>query len=338
MASYQGYDAVKKTTGVIDRSGEARFRVSGPDRVSWLQGLLTNDIAALTPGTGCYAAYLTPQGRMLADVRVLHRGETLLLDVPAGSRAAVFERLSTFIIMEDVTLDDITDTTGRIGLHGPRAFDILSACVTFGSDDDDAERVRTLGEHASVAAQFGGQPLLIAGSRDVGVFGYDVYLEGDAAARDALIDAFRAAGAVDISAEAWDTLRIEAGRPLFGVDMTTDTIPLEAGIEDRAISFTKGCYVGQEIIIRVMHRGHGRVARKLVGLEGDANIEAGAAIQSAAADREIGHVTSAAYSPALQRWIAMGYVHRDFIEPGTAVTIGASNAATVASLPFVSYE
>src|SRR5262245_4320507 len=114
-----GYDAVKKTTGIADRSGEARFRVTGPDRVTWLQGLLTNDIAALTPGTGCYAAYLTPQGRMLADVRVLNLGEEFLLDVPAVARAAVFERLTTFIIMEDVTLEDVTGTLARIGVHGP---------------------------------------------------------------------------------------------------------------------------------------------------------------------------------------------------------------------------
>jgi folate-binding protein YgfZ len=351
-----GYDAVKKTTGVIDRSGEARFRVAGPDRVSWLQGLLTNDIAALTPGTGCYAAYLTPQGRMLADVRVLHRGETLLLDVPAAQREAVFERLTTFIIMEDVTLEDVTDSIARVEVHGPRAFDTLSACVSFASDQvqgQDTERARTLEEHANVTAKFAAHDVVIAGSREAGAFGFDVYVPRSA--KDDLYAALRAAGAAEIDAEAWHTLRVEAGRPLFGVDMTTDTIPLEAGIEDRAISFTKGCYVGQEIIIRVMHRGHGRVARKLVGLQPEARgvapaaqtaptaptaaaIETGAPIQSAAADREIGHVTSAAYSPALDRWIAMGYVHRDFIEPGTSVTIGAAaphTIATIVALPFV---
>ena len=125
-----GYDAVKKTTGIADRSGEARCRVTGPDRVTWLQGLLTNDIAALTPGTGCYAAYLTPQGRMLADIRVLHRGDTLLLDVPAVSREAVFERLTTFIIMEDVVLDDVTNSLARIAVHGPQAFDVLRKVVS----------------------------------------------------------------------------------------------------------------------------------------------------------------------------------------------------------------
>jgi folate-binding protein YgfZ len=324
-----GYEAVTKTTGVADRSGEARFRVTGPDRVTWLQGLLTNDIAALTPGTGCYAAYLTPQGRMLADVRVLHRGEALILDVPPVSRAAVFERLSTFIIMEDVTLDDVTDTLARVSLHGPQAFDVLSACMSL------AGAARSLPEHASVAATFGDhQDLIVAGSRELGVLGFDIYLP--AGAKADLLAALRAAGASDIDADAWHTLRVEAGRPLFGVDMTTDTIPLEAGIEDRAISFTKGCYVGQEVIIRVMHRGHGRVARKLVKLTLDANGAAPTArvietdMPIVTGDREIGRVTSAAYSPSLDRWIALGYVHRDFAEPGTAVSLGTTDPHAIA--------
>jgi folate-binding protein YgfZ len=349
-----GYDAVKKTTGVADRSGEARFRVSGPDRVTWLQGLLTNDIAALEPGRGCYAAYLTPQGRMLADVRVLQLGDTLLLDVPAIARAAVFERLSTFIIMEDVVLDDFTDTLARVALHGPEAFEVLSACVSFTGDAAAAEQVRTLSsegrlaEHASVTATFRGQDMIVAGSREIGAVGFDLYLASSessvSGAKADLLAALVAAGASPIDAEAWHTLRVEAGRPLFGVDMTTDTIPLEAGIEDRAISFTKGCYVGQEIIIRVMHRGHGRVARKLVGLQATATataaaagapvIAAGAAIH--AGDREIGRVTSAAFSPVLDRWIGMGYVQRDFVEPGTGVALGETDprtAATVVALP-----
>jgi folate-binding protein YgfZ len=326
-----GYDAVKKTTGMADRSGDARFRVTGPDRVTWLQGLLTNDIAALTPGTGCYAAYLTPQGRMLADIRVLHRGDALLLDVPAVSRAAVFERLTTFIIMEDVVLDDVTDSLARVAVYGPQGFALLSTCVGL------AESASELPEHASVSARFGDHAVVVAGSRDLGSStpGYDIYL--DAAAKADLIAALQAAGATPIDDEAWQTLRLEAGRPLFGVDMTTDTIPLEAGIEDRAVSFTKGCYVGQEIIIRVMHRGHGRVARKLVGLQAE---KLSAATPIYAGDREIGRVTSAAYSPALDRWIGMGYVQRDFVEPGTIVAIGDAeprSSATVVTLPHLSH-
>ena len=151
-----------------------------------------------------------------------------------------------------------------------------------------------------------------------------------------MIAALTAAGVPALDSASAGALRIEAGVPLFHRDMDEETIPLEAGIESRAISFTKGCYVGQEVVIRVMHRGHGRVARKLVGLRidaarGDRIPDAGAAIRSG--DREIGHVTSAAFSPALKSPIALGYVHRDFVAPGTAVAVDDAKAEIV-KLPF----
>ena len=141
-------------------------------------------------------------------------------------------------------------------------------------------------------------------------------------------------GAVEIDPQTAEALRIEAGVPLFHRDMDEETIPLEAGIEGRAISFTKGCYVGQEVVIRVLHRGHGRVARKLVGIAitGPQAPPAGARIRSG--DREIGEVTSSAVSPALQHPIALGYVHRDFVEPGTTITVDGMDG-TVSALPFV---
>jgi hypothetical protein len=143
------------------------------------------------------------------------------------------------------------------------------------------------------------------------------------------------AGALAIDADVVEVCRVESGRPRFGLDMTDDTIPLEAGIEDRAISLTKGCYVGQEIVIRILHRGQGRVARRLVGLslESSAAVPArGTVIRSV--ERVVGAVTSAVQSPALGRVIALGYVHRDFTTPGTTLSVDGT-AATVASLPFV---
>jgi folate-binding protein YgfZ len=166
---------------------------------------------------------------------------------------------------------------------------------------------------------------------DAGEPGFDVYVER--AEAPAFMAAVTAAGVVRLDDETAETIRIEAGVPQFGRDMDEDTIPLEAGIEGRAISFTKGCYVGQEIIIRVMHRGHGRVARRLVGLvlSGDQSPASGARIR--AGDREIGAVTSGAWSPAFGRPIALGYVHRDFAEPGTPVSVDGA-AADVVELPF----
>lgn len=352
LQGYEGYDAVRKTSGVRDRSDEGRLRVTGPDRAAWLQGLLTNDIAAVKPGAGCYAAYLTPQGRMISDVRVLERGDFMLLDVPAAQKAYVLERLTTFIIMEDVAVDDVTESLARVAVHGPGAAALLESVVKV----DDGTALASLAEHASTVAQFGdhvappaiavhaghpAHPVVIAGSRELGdaVAGFDVYCP--APVKEDLLRALAAAGAEPIADAAWHALRIEAGRPLFGVDMTTDTIPLEAGIEDRAISFTKGCYVGQEIIIRVMHRGGGRVARKLVGLTPVATTAPGDTLlvetSLFAGEKSIGRITSAAWSPRFEQWIAMGYVQRDSAEPGTHVTIGSPAGgveAVVRVLPF----
>jgi folate-binding protein YgfZ len=339
MTPKPAYEAASTGAILVDRSAEGRLRVTGADRVSWLQGLVTNDVAALTPGRGCYAAYLTPQGRMVSDLRILAFEDSLLLDVPGSRRTAILERFDQFIITEDVAVDDETPVLARLGLHGPAAPRVLGralAEMTPGLTD----RLVELDEHAHLPGELGGQAVVVAGSRDIGRPGFDIY-----APSGALLDvaaALSAAGAVDVDADTWDTLRIEAGRPVFGVDMDTDTLPLEAGLEDRAISPTQGCYVGQEIIIRVLHRGGGRVARRLMGLvaedggppDADRAPEAGALLRIG--DREVGRVTSAAWSPRLGRLIAMGYVHRDSAEPGALVTIALDPPMTarVSRLPF----
>jgi folate-binding protein YgfZ len=171
-------------------------------------------------------------------------------------------------------------------------------------------------------------------SDETGVRGYDVMVAPEDAA--AVRSALAAAGAIAATGEDVEAVRVESGRPLFGADMDAETIPLEAGLDDRAISRTKGCYVGQEVIVRVLDRGHGRVARRLVGLTLDPSAGVpppGAAIRSAG--KEIGGVTSAVWSPSLARPIALGYVHRDFVEAGTAVLVQDADAV-VAALPFVS--
>jgi folate-binding protein YgfZ len=195
----------------------------------------------------------------------------------------------------------------------------------------DLEGLRVLDNHATA---WHGEPVTIVRRDDLGGLGFDLWIAASSAGD--LSRALVGAGAVTVDAEVVEACRVEAGRPVFGRDMTEDTIPLEAGIEDRAISQTKGCYVGQEVIIRVLHRGHGRVARRLVGLTCDPRSDVPAAGSPIASrDRAIGSVTSAVWSPSLERPIALGYVHRDFVEPGTAVTIGSGTAAVVTSLPFV---
>jgi len=337
MSSETGYDAVRRAAGLLDRTPRGRLLATGADRRSFLQGLLTNDIAILEPGSGCYAAYLTPQGRLIADMKVLELGDAILLDVDAGVAAALAAKLDQMIFSEAVQVRDVTATLAQTAVHGPGAADVVARAFEQGRNADEPppeiDRLRAMVEFENGRWDFGGAPAIVAATRDLGVPGFDIYIE--AAKGDALREALAAAGAVAVSPEAAHVLRVEAGRPLFGVDMDTDTIPLEAGLDDRAISFTKGCYVGQEVIIRVMHRGHGRVARKLVGLmlEGEAPPGAGAPIT--ANEKQVGEVTSAAQSPALGRPIALGYVARDLVEPGTVVQIDGRDAV-VTALPFVS--
>jgi folate-binding protein YgfZ len=318
-----GYTALVGRAGLVDRGGLGRILLTGADRRSYLQGLLTNDIEALTPGTGCYAAMLTAQGRMMTDMRVLELGDAVLLDVPAQVTAAIRDHLDQFVFSEDVQVEDVTAARAEIGLYGPGAMDLLD---TVGAEGNFPSRL-----FQSTRVRIVGAEAVVVRSDEIGIDGYDILL--DAADVEAVSAALVAAGAVRATEADAETVRIERGRPRFGVDMDTDTIPLEAGIEGRAISRSKGCYVGQEVIVRVQDRGQGRVAKRLVGLTFDAAAPvpaAGARLLSG--EREIGRVTSAAWSPAQGRPVALGYVHRDFAADGTQVAVDG-HAGVVVSRP-----
>jgi folate-binding protein YgfZ len=261
---------------------------------------------------------------MIADMRVLELGDAVLLEVSPHVTETVRAHLERFVFSEDVEVRDVTSDRAEIGIYGPGAGAIVSLVAKA-----DLDRSPLFG---STQTTFDGSPLLVVRSDEAGVDGYDLIV--DRAAAEALMRALIGAGGAPVDEEAAEAVRIEAGRPRFGQDMNEDTIPLEAGIEDRAISRTKGCYVGQEVIIRVLDRGHGRVARRLVGL----SLPPGAAVPApgahiASGEREIGRVTSAVFSPALGRPIALGYVHRDFVAPGTEVSI-EDTPSVVAAIPF----
>jgi folate-binding protein YgfZ len=276
---------------------------------------------------------------MIADMRVFELGGELLVELGGTLAQTVADRWSKFIFSEDVEVRNISQSTSEVGIYGPQAAAILSAALRSGGDATDVSPasdgpgLSKLPVYANAQRTLRGHSITVLASDEIGVMGFDVVVPAEI--RDELVDLLRQSGAVDVSSAAVQICRIEGGRPLFLTDMHEDTIPLEAGIEDRAISLTKGCYVGQEIIIRVLHRGQGRVAKKLVGFSlnpGTVLPSAGATVTAGA--REIGSVTSAAESLALGRPIAMGYVHRDFVEPGTLVEI-AGASASVAALPFV---
>jgi folate-binding protein YgfZ len=326
--SAAAYDAARHRAAFLDRSHRGRIVVSGADRASYLQGLLTNDIVALKAGQGCYAAYLTAQGRMIADLYVYELGDVMLLTMTGDVKDGVMAKLDQFIFSEDVQLGDVTQTFVQIAVLGPEAVATVASIVVGVGET----ALREMPEHANLRGAWAGGTAIATRITDAGEPGFDLYV--DRAQAGALQATLLAAGVVELDPATAEAVRVESGTPLFGRDMDTETIPLEAGIEARGISFSKGCYVGQEVIIRVLHRGHGRVARKLVGLtlDGDRIAEAGSPIHSA--EREIGRVTSSTASPALKRPIALGYVHRDFVEPGTTVTVG-DQRATVTALPFV---
>lgn len=312
MSLSEDYKVIHDGAAIGALSPRAALAVTGNDRASYLQGLLTNDIAALTAGTGCYAAWLTPQGRMLTDLHVLESGSMILLDVPAEAAAATLERLDKFIFSEDVAVASLADSAS-VWIHGPAAADVLGAVL------QDGPALSEWRDYQHAPVQLDGEPASVARIDHIGVPGFCIYVDSARAAQT--VASLQARGARVVDAAALEAARIEAGYPLYGVDMNETTIPLEAEIEQRAISFTKGCYVGQEIVIRVLHRGGGRVARKLVALRVDGEPPArGAALF--AGEKEIGHVTSAAQSPSLGS-IALGYVHRDFVAPGTAIEVAA---------------
>jgi folate-binding protein YgfZ len=320
--------AAREGAGVIDRTARGRIVVSGSDRRSYLQGLLTNDIEALTAGQGCYAAYLTPQGRMIADLWMYELGDVLMITLAGEVKAAVLAKFDQFIFSEDVQLGDVSDTFSQIAVVGPAAPTTVAAVMSGAGADE----LRAMPEHGNRRLEYDGSAASVTRITDTGEPGFDLYVERSRAA--ALQNALTAAGAVGVDAAIADALRIEGGIPLFHVDMDEETIPLEAGIESRAISFSKGCYVGQEVIIRVLHRGHGRVARKLVGLRIESSDVPSRGVGVRAGDREIGEVTSAAWSPGLAQPIALAYLHRDFVEPRTRVSI-EDRQAEVVPLPFV---
>jgi folate-binding protein YgfZ len=318
MFSAQGYDALRHGLACVRRSDRGVLRLAGADRATWLQGLITNDVLALPPGHRVYSAYLTPQGRMITDLWVVATGDALLLDVPAPLVSSLAARLDGLIFAEDVQVTDVSAEMTCVHLLGP---------------------VARVAAPPTPVLPGGG---VLAPDYQYGVPGLVAYGALDAVLADNRLDE-QFGSALEVDIDTLDAIRIEAGVPRFLVDMTEETIPLEAGIEERAISFTKGCYVGQEVIVRVTTRGGGRVARRLVGLRLDLPGGATAAPPAAktpihSGDRAIGFITSATWSPTLSAHIALGYVHRDFVEAGTAVQVTMAEGpvpALVAALPFV---
>ena len=333
------YRGLREGAGLVERSSRGLIAIGGPDRADYLQGQLTNDIVALEDGHGCYAVHLTPNGRMIADMDVLSVGDRVLLDVDGGVKDSLVSRFQELIFTEDVVVSDWTESWTSYGVSGPRAPRVVAAAV--GSLDTEGQpSLEALGDYEVARLLVGKLSLIVARTDALGMPGFSLWVEREGA--DSLREALIHEGCVEVDAAAADAVRIENGRPAFPLDLGDDVIPLEAGIEDRAISFTKGCYVGQEMIIRILHRGQGKVARRLTGLTLDSpglasSPHVGALLWSG--DKEVGRLTSVAMSPGVGSLVALGYVTREHLEPGTALEADAPSGrstAVVTKLPFLS--
>jgi len=302
------YGALTERCGLVDRSERGKLALTGTEAREFLHGQVSNDIEALEPGHGCYAAFLTPKGKMLGDLRVLHIGDELFLDTERLSLQALFNMIRNYKLGRDVELHKRTVERGLLSLVGPGAREAA------GADD--------LGpaEHDNAAGEIGGVP---------------VRLVATAAGVDLICDAERtddvkaALDVPEVSEAAAEVVRVESGRPRYGLDLDDSVIPQEAALNERAVSFTKGCYVGQETVARLFYRG--KPNRHLRGLRLSGPAATGDELRLG--ERVVGRLGSSVVSPALGP-IGLAIVRRE-AAPGDTVTVGDSGVtATLVELPF----
>ncbi|MDX6669157.1 MAG: hypothetical protein QOK04_2537 [Solirubrobacteraceae bacterium] len=305
------YRVLTEDCGLLDRSDRGKLALTGAGAKEFLNGQVSNEVEGLHPGEGVYAAFLTHKGKMLGDLRILDLGDELFLDTERGSLQELFNMIRRFKIGYDVGLHKRTLERGLLSLVGPRAREIAG----------QAELSRR--EHENVAAEIEGIPVRLI----VTDVGGDLLC--DAADTERLASALRDRGAVGVGEEAVECLRVERGRPRYGVDMDEGTIPQEAGINERAVSFTKGCYVGQETVARLHYKG--KPNRHLRGLRLSAPAQRGDPLTLG--DKQVGTVGTVALSP-LHGPIALALVRRE-ANPGDTVAVGDAPApAEVVELPF----
>jgi folate-binding protein YgfZ len=326
------HDALRNTTGVIDLSFRSRICLTGADRARFLNGQVTNNVKDLRAGEGCYAALVTAKGKLQSDLNIYSLANELLLDFEPGLAEAVVQRLEKYIIADDVQMVDVAGQYGLLSVQGPKAEEVARGVglpldmpvkpMNFTTANDPA-----LGE------------IYLMNQPRLGTSGFDLFMP--VAALGAMMDKFIAAakqsGGRACGWQALEMARIEAGIPRFGVDMDETNLAPEAGIESRAISYSKGCYIGQEVIARI--RTYGQVARALRGfrLADDLTVLPVKGDKLLLGGKQVGYITSALASPALKANIAFGYARKEANEIGTELvlrTAAGESPARVVALPF----
>ena len=306
------YRTATEACGLLDRSERGKLALTGAEAKSFLQGQVTNDVEALSPGQGCYAAFLTPKGKMLGDIRILDTGDEMLLDTERVALQELFNMIRRFSIGFAVELHKRTLERGLLSLLGPESEAVLGGTAL--GELENSHAAVSVGDFQARAIR-----------TDLGVD-----LLCDAADLDGLRAALADAGVVPVSEAVAECLRVERGRPRFGVDLDDTVIPQEAGLNERAVSFTKGCYVGQETVARLHYRGKPNRHLRGVRLGTDT---AATGDEITFEGRTVGRLGSVALSPRFGP-IALALVRRE-APVGSVVAVGERGAqAEVVELPF----
>jgi folate-binding protein YgfZ len=326
------HDALRNAAGVMDLSFRSRICLTGGDRARFLNGQVTNNVKDLRAGEGCYAALVTAKGKLQSDLNVYSLANELLLDFEPGLAEAVAQRLEKYIIADDVQVVDVTPHYGLLSVQGPKSEEVAR---NVGSSLELPARpmaFTTVHDPALGEIYLMNQPRL-------GTSGFDLFVPVAAlgTVMDKLIAAVKPSGGRPCGWQALETARIEAGIPRFGVDMDETNLAPEAGIESRAISYSKGCYIGQEVIARI--RTYGQVTRALRGLRlaDDLKVLPVKGDKLLLGGKEVGYITSALASPALKANIALGYARKEANEIGTELmlrTATGESPVRVVALPF----
>jgi aminomethyltransferase len=324
------YQAVRQAVGLSDLSHRGKIRVTGDDRVKWLQSLISNDILQLQPGKGCYSSFLTHKGKMLGYFRVYVLPDSLWVEDVGEVGDATFQALRKFLLYgTKAKMENCAESWGLLLISGPKACATVSAA--FGVQMNDIKPV------SAIAAQIGGHASLVLHTEETGEDDLEILLPAEAlgTAWERLVEAGATYGIKAVGGRAREALRIEAGLPKAGPDLNEDIVPPEANLEGKAFSLNKGCYPGQEVVARM--DTYGNVRRHLVGLVVKSVTLPAKGAKLYSGDREVGWVSSATMSPQQNGVIALGFPLRDFSAPNTTLAVeidGARHDATVQALPF----
>ena len=322
--------AVRQTVGIADLSHRGKLRITGEDRVKWLQSVISNDILPLQPGQGCYSSLLTHKGKMLTYFRLYVQTETVMLEDVGEIGEITFQTLRKFLLYgTKAKMENCAESWGLLLISGPKATHVVRSA--FGVDVTDLKPVDF------VTAQIGGHHALVLRTEETGEVDIEVLLPADSflTAWTSVMQAGDKFGIRAIGNHAREALRIESGIPKAGPDLNEEIVPPEANLEGKAFSLSKGCYPGQEVVARM--DTYGNVRRKLAGLVLKDSIVPPHGAKLYSGDREVGWISSAVRSPQLNKVIAFGFPLRDFSKPGTELTVefrGGRHPATIQTLPF----